>query len=121
MVAAWALGGLYASLGPSLIAEVFGIDNHLVGGLLILALNGTGIAGSLALRTAPPARARFLSTIAARIITERRPMMSARRPAKNAPTAQPISSEPTVKPRLASLRPNSCLRPSCVPLTAPLS
>ena len=51
---AWALGGLYASLGPSLVADVFGIDNHLVGGLLILALNGTGILGSLALRTSPP-------------------------------------------------------------------
>ena len=50
----WALGGLYASLGPSLVADVFGIDNHLVGGLLILALNGTGVVGSLALRTAPP-------------------------------------------------------------------
>jgi MFS family permease len=57
MIACWALGGLYASLGPSLVADVFGIDNHLFGGLLILALNGTGVAGSLALRTAPPARA----------------------------------------------------------------
>ena len=56
VVACWALGGLYASLGPSLVADVFGIDNHLVGGLLILALNGTGIVGSLALRTAPPQR-----------------------------------------------------------------
>src|SRR3954470_18110032 len=35
LVATWALGGLYASLGPSLVAEVFGVDNHLVGGLLI--------------------------------------------------------------------------------------
>ncbi|UOY00052.1 MFS transporter [Blastococcus sp. PRF04-17] len=57
LVACWALGGLYASLGPSLVAEVFGMDNHLVGGLLILALNGTGIAGSLALRTSRPERA----------------------------------------------------------------
>ena len=57
LVACWALGGLYASLGPSLVAEVFGVDNHLVGGLLILALNGTGIAGTLALRTSPPERA----------------------------------------------------------------
>jgi MFS family permease len=56
LIACWALGGLYASLGPSLVADVFGIDNHLVGGLLILALNGTGIAGSLALRTSPPER-----------------------------------------------------------------
>ena len=54
LIALWALGGFYASLGPSLVANVFGIDNHLVGGLLILALNGTGVIGSLVLRTAPP-------------------------------------------------------------------
>jgi MFS family permease len=63
MVACWALGGLYASLGPSLIADVFGIDNHTVGGLLILALNGTGIAGSLALRTSPPERALLVGAL----------------------------------------------------------
>jgi predicted MFS family arabinose efflux permease len=57
LVSCWAVGGLYASLGPSLVAEVFGIDNHLVGGLLILALNGTGIVGTLAFRTAVPERA----------------------------------------------------------------
>jgi MFS family permease len=63
LVACWALGGLYASLGPSLVADVFGIDNHLVGGLLILALNGTGIAGSLALRTSPPERALLVGAL----------------------------------------------------------
>lgn len=63
LAACWALGGFYASLGPSLVAEVFGIDNHLVGGLLILALNGTGIVGSLALRTAPPERALLVGAV----------------------------------------------------------
>ncbi|MCW2743354.1 MAG: Major Facilitator Superfamily transporter [Blastococcus sp.] len=63
VVACWALGGLFASLGPSLLADVFGIDNHLVGGLLILALNGTGILGSLALRTAPPERALLVGVV----------------------------------------------------------
>jgi MFS family permease len=63
LVAAWALGGLYASLGPSLVATVFGIDNHLVGGLLIFALNGTGIVGSLVLRTSPPERALLLGSV----------------------------------------------------------
>jgi MFS family permease len=57
LIATWALGGLYASLGPSLVASVFGIDDHLVGSLLILALNGTGLVGSLGMRSVPPARA----------------------------------------------------------------
>ncbi|MCW2683257.1 MAG: Major Facilitator Superfamily transporter [Blastococcus sp.] len=63
LIACWAVGGLYASLGPSLVADVYGIDNHLVGGLLILALNGTGIVGSLALRTSPPARALLIGAL----------------------------------------------------------
>ncbi|MBN1091389.1 MFS transporter [Blastococcus sp. TML/M2B] len=63
LVACWALGGLYASLGPSLVADVFAIDNHLVGALLILALNGTGILGSLALRTAAPERAMLVGAL----------------------------------------------------------
>jgi predicted MFS family arabinose efflux permease len=63
LVACWSVGGLYASLGPSLMADVFGIDNHLVGGLLILALNGTGIVGSLSLRTAPPERALLVGAV----------------------------------------------------------
>jgi MFS family permease len=57
LAATWALGGLYASLGPSLVAGVFGVDDHLVGSLLILALNGTGLIGSLSLRSVAPDRA----------------------------------------------------------------
>jgi MFS family permease len=63
LVAAWALGGLYASLGPSLVAGVFGIDNHVVGSLLILALNGTSVLGSLAMRPVPPERALALGAL----------------------------------------------------------
>ncbi|MCO7221930.1 MFS transporter [Klenkia sp. PcliD-1-E] len=55
LAATWALGGLYASLGPSLVAGVFAVQNHVAGGLLILALNGTGIVGSLATRGLAPA------------------------------------------------------------------
>ena len=57
LVACWAVGGLYASLGPSLLVDVYGIDNHLAGGLLIFALNGTGVFGSLALKGSAPERA----------------------------------------------------------------
>ncbi len=63
LVANWAVGGLYASLGPSLLVDVFGVGNHLVGGLLIFALNGTGVLGSLALRSAPPARALLVGAL----------------------------------------------------------
>jgi MFS family permease len=57
LVATWALGGLYASLGPSLVAGVYGVDDHLVGSLIVLALNGTGLAGSLLMRSLAPERA----------------------------------------------------------------
>lgn len=63
MVSAWALGGLYASLGPSLLVDVFGVENHLAGGLLILALNGTGVLGSLALQKAAPERSLLVGAL----------------------------------------------------------
>lgn len=50
LVATWALGGLYLSLGPSLAVDVFGVDDHLVGSLLILAMNGMGAVGSVLTR-----------------------------------------------------------------------
>ena len=56
LIATWALGGLYASLGPSLVSNVFGVQDHVVGSLLILALNGTGLVASLAMRGVAPAR-----------------------------------------------------------------
>jgi predicted MFS family arabinose efflux permease len=59
LLATWALGGLYASLGPSLVVDVFGVDDHVVGSLVVLALNGTGLVGSLAVavRGVAPGRA----------------------------------------------------------------
>jgi predicted MFS family arabinose efflux permease len=63
VVAAWALGGLYASLGPSLVAGVFGVQNHVVGSLLILSLNGTGVLGSLAVRRVVPETALLAGTL----------------------------------------------------------
>ncbi|HEV7212880.1 MAG TPA: MFS transporter [Blastococcus sp.] len=63
LAATWALGGLYASLGPSLVAGVFGVNDHLVGSLLILALNGTGLAGSLLLRGLRPERGMIVGAL----------------------------------------------------------
>jgi MFS family permease len=51
IVAGWALGGLYLSLGPSLAAEATGSPNLLWGGLVIFLLCGTGAAAAFALRT----------------------------------------------------------------------
>jgi MFS family permease len=54
LVAMWALGGLYLSLGPSLLSGVFGVEDHLVGSLAILAMQGMGAVGSLSMwRVAP--------------------------------------------------------------------
>ncbi|MGY1711540.1 MFS transporter [Geodermatophilus sp. SYSU D00758] len=49
LVALWALGGLYLSLGPSLAADVFGIEDHALGSLLLVAVNGMGVIGSVSL------------------------------------------------------------------------
>ena len=50
IVASWAIGGLYLSLGPSVAAGVFGLGSHLVGGLVVTLLCGTGAVTSYALR-----------------------------------------------------------------------
>jgi MFS family permease len=51
IVAGWALGGLYLSLGPSLAAQATGSPNPLWGGLVIFLLCGTGGAAAFALRS----------------------------------------------------------------------
>jgi MFS family permease len=50
IVAGWALGGLYLSLGPSLAAQATGSPNLLWGGLVIFLLCGTGAAAAFVLR-----------------------------------------------------------------------
>lgn len=50
IVASWALGGLYLSLGPSAAVAVFGIANHFVGGLVVTLLCGTGAVTAYAVR-----------------------------------------------------------------------
>ncbi|HZO07171.1 MAG TPA: hypothetical protein VFB52_12355, partial [Solirubrobacterales bacterium] len=62
LIATWALGGLYMSLGPSVAAEVFDMPNHVIGGLVVTLLCGTGALTIYALRNSTPARALTLAT-----------------------------------------------------------
>jgi MFS family permease len=50
IVASWALGGLYLSLGPSVTQGLFGIGDHFVGGLVATLLCGTGAVVAYTLR-----------------------------------------------------------------------
>src|SRR6478672_241959 len=63
LVASWALGGLYLSLGPSVAAGLFGMTNHLVGGLVVTLLCGTGAITAFSLRSWPAGRLLAISSI----------------------------------------------------------
>jgi MFS family permease len=52
LAASWALGGLYLSLGPSVAASLFGLHSHLIGGLVVTLLCGTGALTAFVLRSA---------------------------------------------------------------------
>jgi MFS family permease len=56
LVATWALGGLYLSLGPSLAASLLHSTSHVTGGLVIAALTATGAVTAVALRGQVPER-----------------------------------------------------------------
>jgi hypothetical protein len=63
VVASWALGGLYLSLGPSVAANLFGLSNHLIGGLVVTLLFGAGALTAFVLRTWPTQRVLRISAI----------------------------------------------------------
>ena len=54
LVGMWALAGLYLSLGPSLAISILQSESRLAGGLVILALAGTGAVTSYLFRHADP-------------------------------------------------------------------
>jgi predicted MFS family arabinose efflux permease len=54
LIATWALGALYLSLGPSLAVNLLADDSRLAGGLVIAALAGAGAIASVAARARPP-------------------------------------------------------------------
>jgi hypothetical protein len=56
IIASWAIGGLYLSLGPSVAVGIFGIGNHLIGGSVVTLLCGTGALTAFALRKWPASR-----------------------------------------------------------------
>ncbi|MEU8708001.1 MFS transporter [Streptomyces sp. NPDC048565] len=51
MIAGWALAGLYLSLGPSVAAQLFGVQSHLVGGGVVTLLVGSGAVAVYLLRS----------------------------------------------------------------------
>lgn len=57
LIATWALGGLYLSLGPSLILALSHSGNRLLGGSIVFALCAAGALASLAMHAWPPGRA----------------------------------------------------------------
>ncbi|HEV7563826.1 MAG TPA: MFS transporter [Solirubrobacterales bacterium] len=50
LVATWALCGLYLALGPSVAAQIFKLPNHVIGGLVVALLCGTGAITIYAMR-----------------------------------------------------------------------
>jgi predicted MFS family arabinose efflux permease len=54
VLSSWSIGGLFFSLGPSLSAEVFGTTNHIVTGLSVVVLAGSGAIAQVVFgRSAP--------------------------------------------------------------------
>jgi MFS family permease len=54
LVATWALGGLYLSLGPSLAVALLHSTSHVIGGLVIVALTATGAVTAVLTRDHRP-------------------------------------------------------------------
>jgi MFS family permease len=57
LVAGWSVGGFYLSLGPSLILQLAGSSNRVLGGVAIALLAGTGAIFIVVFSSWPPARA----------------------------------------------------------------
>lgn len=47
IVAVWSIGGLFLSLGPSLVAQMLHSNSHVLGGLVVTALAGGGTVAQL--------------------------------------------------------------------------
>ncbi len=56
ILATWALGGLYLSLGSSVVATVFGIQDHFLAGVLVAANFAAGALGAVTIGSLPQSR-----------------------------------------------------------------
>jgi MFS family permease len=63
LLASWALGGLYMSLGPSVAAGLFGLSSHVVGGLVVTLLCLPASVTAFALRGWPVERTLALGAL----------------------------------------------------------
>jgi MFS family permease len=54
VISSWSIGGLFLALGPQLSASLFHTDNHLVSGVSVFALAGSGAIGQLVFGRAVP-------------------------------------------------------------------
>ncbi|WP_432496932.1 MFS transporter [Kineococcus gypseus] len=64
LAGSWALGGLFIGLGPSIAAGVLGRADHLVGGLVVASLTGTGALVGVLTRALPPRRVATAGAVA---------------------------------------------------------
>jgi len=64
LVATWAMGGLYLSLGPSVSASVLQLRSHLAGALVVVAFTASGAVTSVLSRDVAPRRAMLAGSAA---------------------------------------------------------
>ncbi|MGH3292378.1 MAG: MFS transporter [Trebonia sp.] len=57
LIATWALGGLYLSLGPSIASAILRTGNHVASGLIIVVLSGVSAVAAIAFRGSRPRQA----------------------------------------------------------------
>lgn len=63
LVATWSIGGLVLSLGGSLAAGVFAVDNHVIGGIVVTAMMGAASISSFVVRNRPARSTMYIASL----------------------------------------------------------